>query len=129
MLKLEKKQYWKIGLVTLLATFILLFIGVKVVLGNEVFIENIIAYTIFSVLVSIAASCLVFFKLKFAFAVYIMGLIVGFFEMYRAFLKDMSCWGDLAGIMSLLMWVIIGLVVGLVFQLGYYFSKKHINKN
>lgn len=129
MLKIEKNQYWKIGLVTMIATFILLFIGVKVVLGNEVFIENIIAYTIFSVLVGIVAACLVFFKLKLAFVSFILGLIVGFFEMYRAFLKDMSGWGDLAGIISLLMWVVIGLVVGLVFQLAYYLSKKHKNKN
>ena len=65
MLKLEKKQYWKIGLGTMIASILLLFIGVKIVLGNEISMQNIIAYTIFSLLIGIAASCLVVFKLKF----------------------------------------------------------------
>jgi hypothetical protein len=124
MLKLERKQYWIIGLTVAIASFITFFLGVKVVLGNEVTLKNITAFIIFSTLVGIVASILTFFTLKIAVITFIIGLIVGFFQMYISFLKDMSGWGDLVGVMSLVVWIIIGLAIGLLVQLGIYLYNK-----
>jgi hypothetical protein len=124
MLKLERKQSWLVGLTVAIASFITFFIGVKLVLGNEITLRNITAYIIFSILVGIIASILTFFTLKIAAITFILGLIVGFFQMYISFLKDMSGWGDLVGVMSLVVWIIIGLAVGLLIQLGIYLKNK-----
>ncbi|MEG0774274.1 hypothetical protein [Clostridium sp.] len=124
MLKLERKQCWLVGLTVAIASFIMFFIGVKVVLGNEITFKNITAYIIFSSLVGIVASILTFFTLKIASITFILGLIIGFFQMYISFLKDMSGWGDLVGVMSLVVWIIIGLAAGLLIQLGIYLYKK-----
>ena len=124
MLKLEKKQYWIVGLSVAMASFTLFFLSVKVVLGSQVTFKNIIAYMIFSLLVGAVASFFIFFRLKIAFLTFIIGLVLGFFEMYRAFFKGMSGWGDLVGVMLLGIWVIIGLGIGILVQLGLYLYKR-----
>ena len=124
MLKLDKNKYLFVGVSITIISFILFFIGVKVVLGNQVTIKNIIAYMVFSLLVGALASSLIFFKLKIGFVAFVTGLVIGFFQMYRAFLNGMSGWGDLVGVMLLGVWVIIGLVIGMLIQLGFYLYKK-----
>ncbi|OGO79140.1 MAG: hypothetical protein A2Y23_06210 [Clostridiales bacterium GWB2_37_7] len=125
MLKLDKKQYWIIGLCTVILSFIMLFIGIKVIAASQVSIENVLAYIVFSLLVGGVASALIFFRLKIAFLSYIAGLLLGFVLMYRTFLYDMSGWGDLIGVISLLIWTIIGLGTGLLVQLAFYLFKKY----
>jgi len=105
-------------------SFIMLFLGVKGVLAQEVNIQNILVYIGFSVLIGIVTSLLVFFRFKVIFVTFMVGLVVGFFEMYRAFIDGLSGWGDLVGILSLFIWVISGLVTGILAQLGYYLYKR-----
>ncbi len=124
MFKLEKKNYLFLGAIIGILSFVLLFIGVKFVLGNEVNFNNMIAYLIFSLLAGGLASLLVFFRLKIAFLIYNIGLLIGYFEMYRAFLNGMGGWGDLVGVLSLFIWAAIGLGIGLVIQLGLYLYKR-----
>ena len=124
MLKSDKNKYLVVGAGVTIITFIMFFLGVKVILGNQVIIKNIIAYMVFSLLVGAVASFLIFFKLKMAFLAFITGLVIGFFQMYRAFLNGLSGWGDLVGVMLLGVWVIIGLVIGMLIQLGFYLYKR-----
>ena len=50
MLNIAKKNYLIIGLIAAVISFILLFVGVGVVLGNESTTGNIVAFTGFSIL-------------------------------------------------------------------------------
>jgi hypothetical protein len=128
MFNLPKRKYWLVGLIMAIITFVLVFIGVKVVLGNAVTIQNVVFYIVFSGLVGGLTATMVFFKLKASFILFLTGLLIGFFEMYRAFFNRMTGWGDLIGIISLLIWGIIGLGVGIVIQFIIYAYKK-FNKN
>ena len=76
MLKLEKNQYWVVGLSVTILSFILRFAGVKVVSASAVGMKNIMAYMVFSVLLGIVASALIFFRFKIAFLTYIAGLLL-----------------------------------------------------
>lgn len=106
-------------------SFIMLFTGIKAILGSQITLKNIIAYVIFSALVGIVAAVLVFTRLKIALISYVLGLILGFIQMYKAFFNGMSGWGDLIGLISLFTWIIIGLCLGLLIQLGYFLFKRY----
>ncbi len=121
----EKEHYRTTGLLSAIVSFILLFMGVRAVLGNEVGLRNIVAFLGFSIAVGLVASCLTFFKMRPALIAFLAGLAVGFLMMYRSFLDGTSGWGDLVGIISLLTWVIIGLCAGLLIQLSFYLYRRY----
>jgi len=120
----SKKSPIIIGIISALVTFALLFIGVKYVSGSQVDTSNVLAYIIFSTIVGGIAALLNKFKLNISLNIFIFGLVIAFVEMYRAFLSDMTGWGDLIGVMSMMTWIIIGLVAGLFFELVYHLYKK-----
>lgn len=124
MFNLTKKQYWLVGLIIAIITFVLVFIGAKVVLGNEVTIENLVTYIVFALLVGGLTATMVFFNLKALFILFLTGLLIGFFGMYYAFINDMTGWGDLVGIILLLTGCVIGLGTGIVIQFMIYAYKK-----
>lgn len=121
---LEKRNYWIVGIGTAAVSFLLLFIGVKMVLGNPVNTQNIVGFVIVSLLAGILASSMIYLQMKKLLISFMIGLVIGFFEMYRAFINGMAGWGDLIGIMSLFTWATIGLGVGIVIQLGFYLYKR-----
>jgi hypothetical protein len=124
MLKLERKQFWIVGLCVAILSFILITIGMTAVSTIGISIENYMAYIIFSLLTGIIAAVFIYFRLRIAFLLYIAGLVLGFFLMFYAFLYNTSGWGDLVGVLSLMMWTIIGLGAGLLVQLAYYLYKR-----
>lgn len=124
MFNFEKKNSWVIGLMVTVGSFIMLLVGIKIVLGNELVPRNLVAFSGFSVLAGLIALVSVYLRLKIAFLLFIAGLAIGFFEMYRAFIGGMSGWGDLIGIISLFMWALIGLGMGILLQFGYYLYKR-----
>lgn len=124
MFNLTKRQYWLVGLIIAIITFVLVFIGAKVVLGNEVTIENLVTYIVFALLVGGLTATMVFFNLKALFILFLTGLLIGFFGMYYAFINDMTGWGDLVGIILLLTGCVMGLGTGIVIQFMIYAYKK-----
>lgn len=124
MVNLERKHYWVIGLSIATFSFVMFFIGIKVVLENEVNINNIAALLGFSILVGIIAFFQLYFRFKISFLFFIAGLVFGFIIMYLNFLNTMTGWGDIIGILSLFTWTIIGLGLGLLMQLSYFLYKK-----
>lgn len=130
-MKSLKRNFWIIWFTVTVLSFLLLFLGIKFILGSQMTAQNMIAYTLVSLIFGMATSTLYLLQLKIACVVSIAGLLIGFFEMYRAFLSDMNGWGDLAGLISLFTWMAIGLCAGAVSQLGWYLYKKvrsHKNK-
>lgn len=105
-------------------SFALLFFGVKYLLGNPVTIQNIAAYIILSLIFGAISSTLYFLKLKIMSSVFALGLLVGFIEMYRAFLESRSGWEDLVGLLSLFTWMAIGLCAGTLLQIIFHFYCK-----
>ena len=129
MTEFNRKHYIIVGIIVAVVSFVLLLVGVKFILSNEILIKNLIAFFILSIIFGGLAGTLFFFKLKIAFPVLIIGIALGFIDMYRIFINGMGGWGDLVGLISLFTWVAIGLIAGLVVQIIYYLIKKMKDKN
>ena len=125
MSKPNKKDYLIIGFITAFSSFILLFIGIKFILGNEVVAKNIIAFAAFSILAGMTTSLLMFYRLRIVYTGFLVGLAIGFLLMYRTFLQEASDWRDLIGLLSLFAFTIVGLGVGALAQSGYHLFKKY----
>ncbi len=124
MFNIEKEHFWIVGLSVAILTFVLLFVGITRVANQEVSSTNMIAYVVFSLLTGSISALFVYFKLTIALISFDLGLIFGFIDMYRSFIRGMDGWGDLLGILALFAWCIGGLVLGLLAQLGYYLFKR-----
>jgi hypothetical protein len=124
MLKLERKNFWIIGLFAAILSFILFAVGMNVYSEMPLSIQNYMAYMVFSLIVGVVAAALIYFRLKISFLTFSIGLILGFILMFNAFVYNSTGWGDLIGIINLMMWTILGLVVGLLIQLGTYLYKR-----
>lgn len=125
MSKSNKKNYLIAGIAAAFLSFILLFIGIKVVLGNDIVTRNIMAFMGFSTLVGIIISVSVLFGFRIVYSSFAVGLAVGFLLMYRAFFQDMSGWSDLIGLISMFAFALIGLGAGVLGQLGYKLFRKY----
>jgi len=125
MSKPNEKNCLITGLITAFLSFILLFIGIRFILGNEIVAKNIIAFAAFSILAGITTSLLMLYQLKIVYTSFIIGLAVGFLLMYRAFLQEASDWKDLIGLLSLFAFTIVGLGIGALAQFGYHLFKKY----
>lgn len=124
MSKSNKKDYLTVGFAVAVLSFVLLFIGTKFVLGNEIAAKNIVALAGFSIAAGTTASLLVFYELKIILISLIIGLTVGFILMYRVFLQEASDWRNLIGLLSLFIFTVISTGAGVLIQLGYHFFEK-----
>ncbi|OEF97410.1 hypothetical protein [Desulfuribacillus alkaliarsenatis] len=124
MLILKHRLPWLIGLGVAIISFMLLYIGVSLVLNNDLTIQNIFAFLGFSILAGIIVSLMLIYKFHIAATIFMLGLTIGFIQMYQAFWDGMTGWGDLIGILTLFIWSKIGLALGFVMQFAYYLYKK-----
>ncbi|QHQ61762.1 hypothetical protein Ana3638_14055 [Anaerocolumna sedimenticola] len=91
---------------------------------NAVILQNMIAYSILSLIVGGITAVLSYFHLKLAVIIYFSGIVIGFINLYTMFVKDTNGWGDLTGFMSYLAWLFIGFISGLMVQFVLYLYKK-----
>jgi hypothetical protein len=124
MLKLEKKNFWIIGLCIVVLSFILFAVGMNVYSSVALSTGNYMGYLVFSLVAGAVAAILIYFRLKIAFISFAAGLILGFILMFNALLSNLSGWGDLAGILNLMMFTILGFGVGLLIEFAYYLYKR-----
>jgi len=124
LIEYNKRNSIIVGLMVAIISVVLLVVGFKFILTNGLLIQNIISFIILSIILGGISSALHYFKLKIAFPIFLMGIIIGFFEMYRTFLNGLNGWSDLVGIIFLLTWVLIGLITGLVVQFVRYLYRK-----
>ena len=117
-----------IGLVIAVLSFINMYVSVRYVLLNSIDINNLIAHIVLSLVLGIIGGIFFYFRFWLAFYIYIICTAVGFIQMYRMFLSGIDGWGDLAGFLSLLTWIIIGFIVGIGVQFFMFLFKRLKNK-
>lgn len=120
----NKKLLIRLLLVAIFA-YILLFAGIRFVLDHPVTMRNVLAYFGFSIMLGLISAALSLMKHRIAHYVFNLGIIIGFIAMYRAFLSDLSGWEELSGLLSLFIWILIGLGTGLLAQFGFYLYQKY----
>lgn len=111
-----ESKLWKIGFFTGLTSFVLLILGVRTVLGQELEWKNYVAFGIFGLIVGIFSSLLLFYKLKIAFRIFMVAVALGFAELFRSFIMNTDGFGDLAGILSLFIITSFGLGIAFMVQ-------------
>jgi hypothetical protein len=109
--------------------FALVLLGLKLVSGRLLSMQNAFLLLGFCVLIGIVSSLLHSLKLKSAYYFFNAGILIGLFEMYRHFFQDLNGWEDLTGLASLFIWILIGLCGGLILQLAHGLYKKYIKKD
>ncbi|WFR55297.1 hypothetical protein QA584_16995 [Anaerocolumna sp. AGMB13025] len=108
------------GITVMVVNFILLIVGVKIIRSNNIVLQNLAAYTILSVILGVITAIFLYLGLKTAALIFLVGIIIGLFNLFTMFLSEMNGWEDLAGFISYLAWIIIGLIAGLIIQLILY---------
>ena len=117
-------KLWKIGFFSGLTSFVLLILGVRTILGQELVWKNYIAFGAFGLIVGILSSLLLFYNLKIAFRIFMAAVVLGFAELFRSFLMNTGGFGDLAGILGLFIITSFGLGIGLMIQAVIIFTRK-----
>ncbi|WP_342505547.1 hypothetical protein [Sporosarcina sp. FSL K6-2383] len=118
-------KLWKIGFFAGLTSFVLLILGVRTVLGQELEWKNYLAFAIFGLIVGTFSSLLLFYKLKIAFRIFIIAVALGFIELFRNFLMNTDGFGDLAGILSLFIITSFGLGIAFMVQAVVILTRKN----
>ncbi|MFA9422217.1 MAG: hypothetical protein ACERLG_01475 [Sedimentibacter sp.] len=113
------------GLIVATISFVLMFIGIRFINNTEVTLQNIVFYVLFSLMLGGVSAALYFYKLKYALIFFIIGIAMGYFELFRRLMADLNGWGDLAGLLSLFMLITVGLITGIIVQTAHHFYKKY----
>lgn len=121
------QHYGKVGIFTGIVTFVLLVVGLRNILGQDVQILNFVAFVVFSLIIGIAFAAMLFYKLKIALPIFGIGYIAGFFDMFRSFIQDINGQGDAIGILSLFIFTSFGLGLGLIVEFIVRLIKKTQN--
>jgi hypothetical protein len=129
--KLNKNQLLR-GFGLSIASFLLLVVGIGALLEFSIQLQNLAVYFVFSLLMGIIYLLLSGYQLTIVLFLFLTGLLVGFIEMFRAFWQGIEGWGEIIGILALLIWPIVGILLGLIIQLGvflYHTYQKKKNRN
>ena len=124
---LEKNQLLR-GMGLSIITFLLLVIGAGVLLGVSLQLQNVAVYFVFSILAGFIYLILSGYALTIVLFFFMTGVLVGFIEMYRAFWQGLEGWGEIIGILTLLIWPTIGIILGVIIQIGVCIYNKYQNK-
>lgn len=105
-------------------SFLLVFIGLKVISGNLLSVQNTFLLLGFCIILGLISSLFYQLNLKTAYCFFTAGLAIGLVEMFRTFYKDLNGWEDLSALASLFIWIVIGLCSGLLIQFIQYLYGK-----
>lgn len=118
-----------VGALFSIVTFASFYIGVAVLLGNDVLLENIIAFVVFSLLVGLIAIGLLFLKRMIGFTIFSISFVFSFGYMLYTFATDMTGWEGLIGLIQMMMILGAGIVVALLAELIVYLIYRKKEKN
>lgn len=118
-----------VGTLFSIVTFASFYIGVAVLLGNDVLLENIIAFVVFSLLVGLIAIGLLFLKRMIGFTIFSISFVFSFGYMLYTFATDMTGWEGLIGLIQMMMILGAGIVLALLSELIAYLIYRKKEKN
>lgn len=116
-----KRIFWLLWACVSAGSFLAFYTGVACVLKNPVEPQNLFAFLIVSLLFGAVCSALFLLRLKTTVWTFVAGIAFGFFEMFRAFASDLNGWQDLAGLVSLFLWMGTGLTAGILYEIARHF--------
>jgi MFS family permease len=122
---MKKHKSIFIGLIVAAISFVLMYTGIRFINNTELTAQNIAYYVLFSLVLGIISAIFHFYRLKYALIFFLAGIVIGYFEMFRRFMDDLDGWGDLAGLLSLFMFIFAGLIAGIIVQIVHHFYKKY----
>lgn len=117
-------NYKILGVIVMSITLFLLLLGVGVILDQELATSNIVTIIAYGLAAGLFSGALAFLGLKVGFIVFVVGLAIGFIEMFRSFLFTQGEFGELAGLLSLFIFTALGLVLGVIIEGIRYLLKK-----
>lgn len=118
-------NYKILGVIVMSITLFLLLLGVGVILDQELATSNIVTIIAYGLAAGLFSGALAFLGLKVGFIVFVVGLAIGFIEMFRSFLFTQGEFGELAGLLSLFIFTALGLVLGVIIEgIRYLLNKK-----
>jgi len=97
----------------------------RTILGQTLSIKNYLAFGLFGLIVGIFSILLLYFKLKIAYRIFMVALVLGFAEYFRSILMDLNGFGDLVGILSLYIITSFGLGIAVFVQFIVIFVRKN----
>lgn len=119
-----ERHFGKVGIFTGIVTFVLLVVGLRNILGQQVEIMNFIAFVIFGLIIGISFSTMLFYKLNIAFPIFGLAYVIGFFDLFRNFITNPNEQGGALGILSLFILTSFGLGLALFIEFGVRLFKK-----
>ncbi|WP_165767449.1 hypothetical protein [Tetzosporium hominis] len=97
-------------------TLFLLLLGVGIVLDQPLTTSNVVTIIAYGLAAGLFAGALAFLNLRKGVFIFLIGLAIGFFEMFRSFLFSSGEFGDLAGLLSLFIFTAFGLVLAVIVE-------------
>ncbi|HLR09833.1 MAG TPA: hypothetical protein VK120_00410 [Sporosarcina sp.] len=119
-----ERHFGKVGVFTGIVTFVLLVVGLRNIIGQQVEVMNFIAFVIFGLIIGIIFATMLFYKLNIAVSIFTIAYIVGFFDMFRSFIANPDEQGGAIGILSLFIFTSFGLGLSLFIEFGIRLFKK-----
>ncbi len=120
----KAKLFWITTLIVTVLSFVLLWMGVKFMLGQTANTQNLLAYALLSLVFGGVSGAFYSLDMKAAFTIFVAGLLIGYFFMFWQFIAGLDGWGDLTGLLYLFMCAGFGLVAGLLVQLIWYLIRR-----
>lgn len=121
---MKKNKSLIIGIIVATLLFIFIYAGMMYVADRDVS-DNILAYAGVSLIIGLVTAAFYHYNLKYAFYIFIGGILIGIFEMFRNFMTEQNGWEDLAGIVSIMFWTVVGFFAGLIVQGVVYLYKRN----
>lgn len=117
-------KLWKIGFFAGLTSFVLLIVAVRTVLGQTLVFTNYLTFGLFGLIIGVFSFLLLFYNLKIAFRIFLVGVVLGFAEFFRSLLMNPNGIGDVLGILSLFIISSFGLGLAFIVQFIVILMKK-----
>ncbi|OZS78697.1 hypothetical protein CF394_03930 [Tetzosporium hominis] len=109
-------NYKTLGVLVMSITLFLLLLGVGIVLDQPLTTSNVVTIIAYGLAAGLFAGALAFLNLRKGVFIFLIGLAIGFFEMFRSFLFSSGEFGDLAGLLSLFIFTAFGLVLAVIVE-------------
>lgn len=121
---MKKNKTLLVGLAVAVPSFLLILGGIKFAYSGSISIQNVIAYVVIAAILGGISAGFYHYKLIHALQIFIIGIVIGYFEMFKSFSGGSDGWGDLAGLLSLFAWIVIGFLIGIIVQISVNLFKK-----